>query len=115
MEHIILYLPSTYSMVMSMHYIVFITIRCHSCSIIQAIRGGKLIPLKSIMDEAVKMAPSVQKVFVMDRTGAVELTSSKDVSLESVISFTYLLFITFTYFQRKVSYSQYADKLFRTQ
>ena len=61
------------------------------------------------MDEAVKMAPSVQKVFVMDRTGAVELTSSKDVSLESVISFTYLLFITFTYFQRKVSYSQYAD------
>ena len=50
------------------------------------------------MDEAVKMAPSVQKVFVMDRTGAVELTSSKDVSLESVISFTYLLFITFTYF-----------------
>ncbi|XP_063684443.1 acetyl-coenzyme A synthetase 2-like, mitochondrial [Bolinopsis microptera] len=49
----------------------------------RAIRGGKLIPLKSIMDEAAKMAPSVQKVFVMDRTGAVELTSSKDVSLES--------------------------------
>lgn len=52
--------------------------------LIQAIRGGKLIPLKSVVDEAVKMVPSVQKVFVMDRTGAVQLTSDKDVPLESV-------------------------------
>ena len=51
---------------------------------IQAVRGGKFIPLKAVVDEAVTMAPTVEKVFVMDRTGAVHLTSDKDVSLEQV-------------------------------
>jgi len=48
----------------------------------RAVRGGKFIPLKAVVDEAVTMAPTVEKVFVMDRTGAVHLTSDKDVSLE---------------------------------
>ena len=51
---------------------------------LQGIRGGKFIPLKKIVDEAVDMAPSIQKVFVMDRTGAVELNNGKEISLEQV-------------------------------
>ena len=51
-------------------------------------RGGKLIPLKSVVDEAIKMAPTIEKVFVMDRTGAVELSSDKDVPLEKVCNLT---------------------------
>ena len=50
----------------------------------QGVRGGKFIPLKEVVDDAVKMAPSIEKVFVMDRTGAVNLSSPKDVPLESV-------------------------------
>ena len=44
-----------------------------------------------------KMAPSVQKVFVMDRTSAVQLTSDIDVPLESVHTFT-SYFLTHIYF-----------------
>ena len=36
----------------------------------QAVRGGKVIPLKATVDEAVAKCPSVKQVFVYNRTDA---------------------------------------------
>ena len=51
----------------------------------QGLRGGKFIPLKSVVDEAVRLSPCVEKVFVMDRTGDTSaIVGEKDVALEKV-------------------------------
>ncbi len=49
-------------------------------------RRGKIIPLKEITDEAVKLCPSVEKVVVVKRTGeTVPWTESRDVWLSSML------------------------------
>lgn len=55
---------------------------CDSNAIITAdegIRGGKLIPLKAIVDEAVSECPSIEKMIVVNRTGGeVNMQSGRD-------------------------------------
>jgi len=49
-------------------------------------RRGKIIPLKEITDEAVKLCPSVEKVIVVKRTGAkVPWTKGRDIWLSSML------------------------------
>jgi len=49
-------------------------------------RRGKIIPLKQIADEAVKLCPSVEKVIVVKRTGeAVPWTEGRDIWLSSML------------------------------
>jgi len=49
-------------------------------------RRGKIVPLKEITDEAVKLCPCVEKVMVVKRTGeAVPWTEGRDVWLSSML------------------------------
>ena len=49
-------------------------------------RRGKIIPLKEITDEAVKLCPSVEKTIVVKRTGeAVPWTEGRDIWLSSML------------------------------
>ena len=51
----------------------------------EGIRGGKRIPLKKTVDEAVSQCPEVETVFVAQRTGAnVPMHSGRDIYLEEV-------------------------------
>lgn len=50
----------------------------------QAVRGGKVIELKRTVDAAVASCPSIQHVFVTQRTGADVPCSKIDVPLEKV-------------------------------
>lgn len=50
----------------------------------QAVRGGKVIELKDTVDRAVAMCPSVEHVFMAQRTGAAVSSTKKDVLLEKV-------------------------------
>lgn len=52
----------------------------------QAVRGGKVIELKDTVDRAVSMCPSVEHVFVAQRTGARVSNTKKDIPLEKVDS-----------------------------
>lgn len=53
----------------------------------QGLRGGKVIPLKRTVDEAVMAAPSVRNVFVTKRTGAkVPFFPPRDVDLDEAMS-----------------------------
>ena len=52
----------------------------------QGLRGGKIIPLKRIVDEAVMAAPSVRNVFVTKRTGAkVPFFPPRDVDMDDAM------------------------------
>lgn len=52
----------------------------------QGLRGGKVIPLKRIVDEAVMAAPSVHNVFVTKRTGAkVPFFPPRDVDMDEAM------------------------------
>jgi acetyl-CoA synthetase len=52
----------------------------------QGLRGGKTIPLKRTVDEAVMAAPSVRNVFVTKRTGAkVPFFAPRDVDLDEAM------------------------------
>ncbi len=60
-----------------------------SCSVVftadQGVRGGKVIPLKQTVDEALKGCDCVRRVFVARRTGAkVPFTEGRDVWLDEV-------------------------------
>jgi len=61
---------------------------CQSDFIITAdegVRGGKIIPLKKITDEALKNCPNVKKCIVIKRTGnQVDWTEGRDVSYEEI-------------------------------
>ncbi|XP_064403228.1 acetyl-coenzyme A synthetase 2-like, mitochondrial [Halichondria panicea] len=62
-----------------------------SCSVVftadQGVRGGKVIPLKQTVDEALKGCDCVRRVFVARRTGAkVPFTEGRDVWLDEAMS-----------------------------
>ncbi len=51
----------------------------------EGVRGGRSIPLKSVVDDAVEGVESVRRVFVATRTGAkVNMDPVRDVPLEQV-------------------------------
>jgi len=55
-----------------------------TCNIVlcsdEAYRGAKVIPIKNVVDEALKNTPSIQKNIVLKRTGAdVKMSSNRDV------------------------------------
>nr|QAB45083.1 fatty acid transport protein-like protein x1 [Eriocheir sinensis] len=52
----------------------------------QAVRGGKVIQLKQVVDAAVAKCPSVRQVFVGSRTGAQVKMGPKDIALEQALS-----------------------------
>ena len=63
---------------------------CESDYVITAdegVRGGKLIPLKKIADEAMMQCPNVKKCVVVKRTGnQVNWDNERDVSFEELVS-----------------------------
>uniref|UniRef100_A0A673BY40 Acetyl-coenzyme A synthetase n=1 Tax=Sphaeramia orbicularis TaxID=375764 RepID=A0A673BY40_9TELE len=52
----------------------------------QGVRGGRIIDLKATVDTAVKMCPTVQHVFVAQRTDAPAVMGHLDIALEEVMS-----------------------------
>ena len=53
----------------------------------QGLRGGKVIPLKRTVDDAVMASPSVRTVFVTKRTGAkVPFSSPRDVDIDEAMA-----------------------------
>nr|XP_053652608.1 acetyl-coenzyme A synthetase 2-like, mitochondrial [Cherax quadricarinatus] len=52
----------------------------------EAVRGGKVIKLKQVVDAAVAKCPTVRQVLVASRTGAQVNMGPKDISLEQVLS-----------------------------
>ncbi|XP_038075394.1 acetyl-coenzyme A synthetase 2-like, mitochondrial [Patiria miniata] len=52
----------------------------------QAVRGGKLIDLKKTVDNAVSQCPSIQRVFVAQRTGNPVPMSKIDIPLEEAMA-----------------------------
>ncbi|KAK3863377.1 hypothetical protein Pcinc_030850 [Petrolisthes cinctipes] len=52
----------------------------------QAVRGGKVIELKKVVDAAVAKCPSIKRVFVGMRTGAKVNMGPKDISLDQAAS-----------------------------
>ena len=53
----------------------------------EGVRGGKIIPLKSIVDEAVQGCECVKRVLVSRRTGADVPMTQRDIQLEEVYTF----------------------------
>ena len=53
----------------------------------EGVRGGKVIPLKRTVDEAVQGVDCVRRVFMSQRTGgSVPMTADRDISLEEVVA-----------------------------
>ena len=53
----------------------------------EGVRGGKIIPLKKIADEALDQCPNVKKCIVVERTGnQVDWNNERDVSYKELIS-----------------------------
>lgn len=50
----------------------------------QGLRGGKVVPLKQTVDQAVKLCPTVKRVFVSQRTEEKFPLSDLDIPLEEV-------------------------------
>lgn len=50
----------------------------------EAVRGGKLIPLKAVVDNAVKLSNCVKRVFVYKRTGNDVPMTNIDFDIEKV-------------------------------
>lgn len=56
----------------------------------EAVRDGKIIPLKAMVDEAVEGCDCVKQVFVAQRTGATVPMYGRDIPMEQVITNTIL-------------------------
>lgn len=54
----------------------------------QGVRGGKIIELKKLVDEAVKISPCVKRVLVYQRTGAEVPMGKLDMYIDKVIKHT---------------------------
>ena len=53
----------------------------------EGMRGGKRIPLKKTVDEALRQCPGVRTVFVAQRTGAnIPMHPDRDIYLDRVIN-----------------------------
>ena len=50
----------------------------------EGVRGGRKIPLRDTMDEALKECPTIKDVFVMNRTDNMNVLRSSDIHLEEV-------------------------------
>ena len=61
----------------------------------QGVRGGKIIELKKVVDEAVKSCTCVKRVFVYQRTGKDVPMGKLDISLDKVSLFR-------NYFQKDI-------------
>lgn len=55
----------------------------------EGVRGGRVIQLKATVDAAVKTCPSVQHVFVCQRTETPVVMGERDIQLEEVRSILY--------------------------
>ena len=55
----------------------------------QAVRGGKVSDLKTMVDKAVATSPCVKRVFVASRTGADVPMGENDFPLEKVLTVVY--------------------------
>lgn len=55
----------------------------------QAVRGGKVSDLKTMVDKAVARSPCVKRVFVASRTGADVPMGEIDLPLEKVLTVVY--------------------------
>ena len=62
-----------------------------------AVRGGKVIPLKETVDEAIQGLDSVKRVYVASRTGEnVNMEKDRDVQLQEVSYCTSLCLVLLT-------------------
>ena len=50
----------------------------------EGVRGGKVIPLKAVVDAAVESCPKVKRVFVSKRTGSDVAMGKHDINLDEV-------------------------------
>ena len=55
----------------------------------EAVRDGKIIPLKAMVDEAVEECDCVKQVFVAQRTGVTVPMYGRDIPMEQVILVPY--------------------------
>ena len=58
----------------------------------QSMRGGRVLDLKKIVDDAISRCPTVKRVFVSDEKQLTKL-DSKDIFLEKVNNFYFTIFI----------------------
>lgn len=68
----------------------------------EAVRDGKIIPLKAMVDEAVEGCDCVKQVFVAQRTGVTVPMYGRDIPMEQVITNTILNSSIF-FLERKIA------------